>query len=368
VGQGLERQHRLGLDLEQGLELGLRLGLQLEQKLSQGLSQDLENHPLIRTTHPECSIVLHLLEKEGECKLQMRNTKALSLSTPNNTTALITRNCTPQGWSKPSLPYYKACYFEDSSEEEEETGNKQNYFATVKIIYTVGYGVSLASLFIAILVFCIFRKLLCIRTSIHLNLFSTFILRGLAVFVKDAVLFADESMDHCTVSTVKCKAAVTFFQYCVLANFFWLLVEGLCWDNLDSALWWIIKTPILLSVFINFVVFVNISRIIIQKTKATDLNGSEGLQVYRRLARSTLLLIPLFGVHYVVFALLPEHVGVGARLSLELVLGSFQGFIVALLYCFLNGEVQNEIRKAMKGCRSQTENNAFNLATQDYVA
>ncbi|XP_014014675.2 growth hormone releasing hormone receptor 2 [Salmo salar] len=404
----------------------------------------------IRNTHPECSIVLHLLEKEGECKLQMRNTKALSLSTPNNTTgclvewdgvscwpaalngeslsvscpllllkpdsppALITRNCTPQGWSKPSLPYYKACYFEDSSEEEEETGDKQNYFATVKIIYTVGYGVSLASLFIAILVFCIFRKLLCIRTSIHLNLFSTFILRGLAVFVKDAVLFADESMDHCTVSTVTCKAAVTFFQYCVLANFFWLLVEGLylqtllvftfaqkrklfwlyagigwgtpsvtiiiwtllksqfdnegCWDNLDSALWWIIKTPILLSVFINFVVFVNISRIIIQKTKATDQNGSEGLQVYRRLARSTLLLIPLFGVHYVVFALLPEHVGVGARLSLELVLGSFQGFIVALLYCFLNGEVQNEIRKAMKGCRSQTENNVFNLATQDYVA
>uniref|UniRef100_A0A4W5K508 Growth hormone releasing hormone receptor 2 n=1 Tax=Hucho hucho TaxID=62062 RepID=A0A4W5K508_9TELE len=383
----------------------------------------------IRTTHPECSIVLHLLEKEGECCLvewdgvscwpAALNGESLSVSCPllllkpDSPPALITRNCTPQGWSKPSLPYYKACYFEDSSEEDEETGDKQNYFATVKIIYTVGYGVSLASLFIAILVFCIFRKLLCIRTSIHLNLFSTFILRGLAVFVKDAILFADESMDHCTVSTVKCKAAVTFFQYCVLANFFWLLVEGLylqtllvftfaqkrklfwlytgigwgtpsvtiiiwtllksqldnegCWDNLDSALWWIIKTPILLSVFINFVVFVNISRIIIQKTKATDQNGSEGLQVYRRLARSTLLLIPLFGVHYVVFALLPEHVGVGARLSLELVLGSFQGFIVALLYCFLNGEVQNEIRKAMKGCRSQTENNVFNLATQDYV-
>lgn len=24
-----------------------------------------------------------------------------------------------------------------------------------------------------------------------------------------------------------CKAAVVFFQYCVMANFFWLLVEGL---------------------------------------------------------------------------------------------------------------------------------------------
>lgn len=26
---------------------------------------------------------------------------------------------------------------------------------------------------------------------------------------------------------VGCKAAVVFFQYCVMANFFWLLVEGL---------------------------------------------------------------------------------------------------------------------------------------------
>ncbi|XP_067101250.1 growth hormone releasing hormone receptor 2 [Osmerus mordax] len=407
---------------------------------------------VVQTTHADCSIVIHLLEKEEECKLKKKTTNAVLSTTAHNKTAgcavewdavscwpaamigesvsvacplpllkpdspsvLITRNCTLRGWSQPSLPYFTACYLEDGNEDE-HTGDEQNYFATVKLIYTIGYGVSLASLFMAILVFCIFRKLLCTRTYIHLNLFSTFILRGLAVFVKDAVLFADESMNHCTVSTVKCKSAVTFFQYCVLANFFWLLVEGLylqtlliftfaqkkklfwvytvigwgtpsitiiiwallksqlddqgCWDDLDSALWWIIKTPILLSVLVNFVVFINISRIIIQKTKATKSNGTEK-PPYKRLARSTLLLIPLFGVHYVVFALFPEHVGVGPRLYLELVLGSFQGFIVALLYCFLNAEVRyevrKEIRKVMKGCWSQEENNAFNLATQDYV-
>lgn len=44
----------------------------------------------------------------------------------------------------------------------------------------------------------------------------------------------------------------------------------------------------------------------------------------RRLTKSTLLLIPLFGVHYVVFALFPEHIGVDARLYFELVLGSYQ--------------------------------------------
>lgn len=44
----------------------------------------------------------------------------------------------------------------------------------------------------------------------------------------------------------------------------------------------------------------------------------------RRLAKSTLLLIPLFGMHYMVFALLPEHTGAEARIFIELGLGSFQ--------------------------------------------
>lgn len=46
--------------------------------------------------------------------------------------------------------------------------------------------------------------------------------------------------------------------------------------------------------------------------------------VCRRLAKSTLLLIPLFGMHYMVFAFLPETYGAEARIFIELGLGSFQ--------------------------------------------
>ena len=44
----------------------------------------------------------------------------------------------------------------------------------------------------------------------------------------------------------------------------------------------------------------------------------------RRLAKSTLLLIPLFGVHYMVFAVFPIGISSKYQILFELCLGSFQ--------------------------------------------
>lgn len=44
----------------------------------------------------------------------------------------------------------------------------------------------------------------------------------------------------------------------------------------------------------------------------------------RRLAKSTLLLIPLFGVHYMVFAAFPIGISSTYQILFELCVGSFQ--------------------------------------------
>eukprot|EP00062_Callorhinchus_milii_P021287 gi/632977855/ref/XP_007905579.1/ PREDICTED: vasoactive intestinal polypeptide receptor-like [Callorhinchus milii] len=273
----------------------------------------------------------------------------------------IQRNCTALGWSDPVPPYHVACHIEDLGEIPQ---SQVSYLATLKVLYTTGHVVSLIALITAISIFCLFRKLHCTRNYIHIHLFTSFVLRVTSIFIKDVVLFADEDINHCTISTVTCKWAVSLSQFCVLANFSWLLVEGLylqtllaltfvsdrryfwwfigigwgqCWDNYDNAYRWVIKASILVTIFVTFLIFLNVIRILIHKICSGRLGGVDRQQCLR-LAKSTLLLIPLFGVHYVVFALVPERVGLHARLCFELVLGSLQGFIIALLYCFLNSE------------------------------
>ncbi|XP_017577086.1 pituitary adenylate cyclase-activating polypeptide type I receptor [Pygocentrus nattereri] len=309
----------------------------------------------------------------------------------------VRRNCTEDGWSDIFPHYIDVCPFDDN-----KTSHLGKYYVSVKALYTVGYSTSLVSLTTAMVILCWFRKLHCTRNFIHMNLFVSFILRAISVFIKDGVLYAEEDGNHCFIHTVECKAVMVFFHYCVLSNYFWLFIEGLylftllvetffperryfywytiigwgtptvcvtvwavlrvhfdgigCWDiNDNAAIWWVIKGPVIASIMINFVLFIGIIIILVQKLQSPDIGGNES-SIYLRLARSTLLLIPLFGIHYTVFAFTPEDVSKRERLVFELGLGSFQGFVVAVLYCFLNGEVQSEIKRKW---RSWTVNRYF---------
>ncbi|XP_038611904.1 vasoactive intestinal polypeptide receptor 1 isoform X2 [Tachyglossus aculeatus] len=303
----------------------------------------------------------------------------------------VTRNCSSHGWSEltPAL-YTTACGYEILPVEE------KGFYPAVKMGYTIGYSLSLITLTAATTILCLFRKLRCTRNYIHMHLFASFIMRAIAVFLKDFVLYENEDVDPCASGSVGCKAVIVFFQYCVMANYLWLLVESLylhmllavsffserkyfwwyimigwgvpgvfisvwtitktyfddfgCWDMISSQFWWIIKVPIMTSILVSFTLFICIIRILVQKLHPPDVGRSETHQ-YKRLAKSTLLLIPLFGAHYITFAFFPDNFKMEVKVIFELLLGSFQGFVVAILYCFLNGEVQAELKRKWRRWR-----------------
>ncbi|CAM9338208.1 unnamed protein product [Lampetra planeri] len=275
------------------------------------------------------------------------------LMVPEDEMGKVSRNCTEDGWSEPFPHYVEVCFIYDNT-----TTKLDNFYASVKALYTVGYSTSLVSLTTAMVILCRFRKLHCTRNFIHMNLFVSFILRAISVFIKDGVLYAKEDSDHCFVHTVACKAVMVFFHYCVMSNYFWLFIEGLylftllvetffperryfywytiigwggCWDtNEHTALWWVIKGPVVASIMKCFS----------EPTQAVQhsCRMSELSTITLRLARSTLLLIPPVRIHYTVFAFSPED-----------------GFVVAVLYCFLNGEQQRHPSLASSGVNGGTQ-------------
>ncbi|XP_068611006.1 glucagon-like peptide 2 receptor [Brachionichthys hirsutus] len=286
-------------------------------------------------------------------------------------------------------------YFKDKEDEMHRQ-------TALRVISIVGYALSLASLALATLVMAVLRKLHCTRNFIHMNLFVSFIMRAAAVISKEVILYMMYSnlptddpgwKSHSSSAIVlMCKFSKVCMEYFVACNYFWLLVEAIflhtllftavlakrrllkkymllgwgapvlfvtpwtavkilyenagCWSIVNRWFWWIIRGPITLSVLIIFFIFIKILMLLLSKLKADQVKFTD----YRySLARATLVLIPLLGIHEVVFTVLVDECVEGsgryARNFVNLTLSSFQGFVVAVLYCFANGEVQAELKK-----------------------
>ncbi|CAK8683455.1 unnamed protein product [Clavelina lepadiformis] len=126
-------------------------------------------------------------------------------------------------------------------------------------------------------------------------------------------------------------------------------VEDLCWENelYQEKFSLVVQVPIILSIMTNFILFINIMRIISSKLRAKTMQKKDKIF---RLALSTLALVTLLGTQHTVFFFLSvtlaslghdiEDVG-----SFEIVCISFQGAFTAILYCFRNSEVQTEVKK-----------------------
>ncbi|XP_064179540.1 glucagon receptor-like isoform X1 [Anguilla rostrata] len=301
-------------------------------------------------------------------------------------------------------------FLKNTSDCEQDDREQQRYgriLSKFRAMYTVGYSLSLGALVLALGILVAFRKLHCMRNNIHMNLFASFILRALSILIKDALLDtptlnirSDVAPDYqverwANLETAAgCRIAMVMMQYSVMANNYWLLVEGIylhnllvvtvfternyfniylcigwgaplmfvlpwitakylyeneeCWErNINMGYWWIIRSPILFAVLVNFFIFIRIIKILMSKLKAHQMRYTD----YKfRLAKSTLTLIPLLGIHVVLFIFVTDdHTPNGSlrliKLFYNLFFNSFQGLLVAILYCFVNKEVQSEMLK-----------------------
>ncbi|XP_039987494.1 glucagon receptor isoform X2 [Xiphias gladius] len=302
---------------------------------------------------------------------------------------VVLRECGPDGqWatnvSSRTWRDHSQCGADNGQEESQE--KQMMILACFRVMYTVGYCVSLASLSLALIILLLFRNLHCTRNYIHTNLFASFILRAASILTRDALQSrgTPEFGDSGDISTVfsdqavsGCRVAQVLMHYCVGANYYWLLVEGLylhhllmafsdnhffcgylligwgtpvlfvipwiivrflfentkCWEkNENVAHWWIIRTPILLAILVNFFIFIRIVQILASKLKAHQMRYTD----YKfRLAKSTLTLIPLLGIHEVVFAVMTEEHTEGVLRNINL-------FFQLLFSSF---QVQGEIKK-----------------------
>ncbi|MGH0139416.1 UNVERIFIED_CONTAM: hypothetical protein FKN15_002147, partial [Acipenser sinensis] len=235
------------------------------------------------------------------------------------------------------------------------------------------------------------QRLHCTRNYIHMHLFVSFMLRAIIIFIKDRVVHANITLqdfdsaamdDYKTLSLAQvlnktqyigCKITVLLFIYFLATNYYWILVEGLylhslifmaflsdieylwgftligwgvpalfvaawavvratvadarCWELSAGNLKWIYQAPILIAIGLNFILFLNIVRVLATKIRETNAGRYDTRKQYRKLAKSTLVLVLVFGVHYIVFVGMPHtfnRMGWEVRMYCELFFNSFQ--------------------------------------------
>lgn len=291
-------------------------------------------------------------------------------------------------------------------------------------LYTVGYSFSMVALVFAMFTLAYFKRLHCTRNFIHMHLFASFILKAVFIFIKDHVLFIGsgifdinnknetvlpdniEYQERGSMEAFGCKLVMTLYHYLFATNYYWILVEALylhslifvaffsdkkylwrftltgwgvpvlfvvpwvivranlnntgCWDIALSEYKWIYNGPIVVATVVNFLLFLNIIRVLWYKMIERKLIGiNDNRKQYKKLVKSTLILIPMFGVHAIVFIAMPDTVREGPwfeiRMYFDLFFNSFQGFFVALIYCFFNGEVQTEFKRLWSRIHTSVE-------------
>uniref|UniRef100_T1JCW9 G-protein coupled receptors family 2 profile 2 domain-containing protein n=1 Tax=Strigamia maritima TaxID=126957 RepID=T1JCW9_STRMM len=245
-------------------------------------------------------------------------------------------------------PYFPKTQFEwtdYSSCVAKDTDTTRHY------THLAAYGVSLLALAPALTVslrFTLCRQLRVPRITMHKNLFISIFINGIVFIIFKYLLILQPlvSSDRwLTEGTVGCKFLYVLTKYSRTSNYMWMFCEGLylhklivaafaeqknliiyyligwgfpiipasvysilmlfygdsaksgCWYAPSEGYEWVFHVPSLLSLALNVIFLCNIIRVLIIKLRATNTNEPSQ---YKKAVRATFVLVPLFGVHFVI--------------------------------------------------------------------
>uniref|UniRef100_A0A670Y553 Calcitonin receptor n=1 Tax=Pseudonaja textilis TaxID=8673 RepID=A0A670Y553_PSETE len=252
------------------------------------------------------------------------------------------------------------------------------YYMTI-----VGHILSMVSLLISLGIFFHFKSLSCQRITLHKNLFCSYVLNS--VFTLAHLIAVVPDRELVKKDPVSCKVLQFFHQYTMGCNYFWMLCEGIylhtlivvavfaeeqrlhwyyllgwapisyyakiCWISVDTYLLYIVHGPVMAALLVNFFFLLNIVRVLV--TKLRDTHRAES-NMYMKAVRATLILVPLLGIQFVIFPWRPENKLAGEIYDYIMhILMHYQGLLVAIIFCFFNGEVQGTLKRQWMQYKTQ---------------
>ncbi|XP_064647709.1 calcitonin gene-related peptide type 1 receptor-like isoform X2 [Lineus longissimus] len=285
---------------------------------------------------------------------------------------------------------------EDNDKEFTDYGNCLDLDMQLKavIISIACYLISVVALIPAIVIFIYYKTLLLQhRIRLHLNLFLSFLLNSICLVIWNFVIVYDKLTVPLTESVLYgnsagCKLLSTLTRYFEDTCFVWMFCEGFflhqllnntfrpqqsilgyyvfgwafallptivyaiirgvlfngdCWMKNIGNYEWIHYVPNLAAIVLNLIFLINILRILLTQLQSHPNEPSN----YRRALKATFILVPLFGLQWLLTIYRPSP-DTRAYIVIDIahrVLSGLQGLFVALIFCYFNGEVVQQLKR-----------------------
>ncbi|XP_065163719.1 calcitonin receptor-like [Atheta coriaria] len=272
--------------------------------------------------------------------------------------------------------------------------DKLAFHMTINRWFVIGYSISLVALIISLIIFLSFRTLKCTRIRLHIHLFLSFIMNNIMWLIW-YIEVIPRSSELRSENPLWCQAVEIFLKYFLVANYMWMFCEGLYLhislvvvfvrDNVawiwfvligwgipfvvitiyafvrivylqDTRFCWLLPSPAVLiysipvwiTLAISFIFLCYVLRVIVNIMNPNSENPAP-LRA-KRAARATLILIPLFGLQYMLIPFRPDSEHKFAYLYdyLTVVITSLQGLCVSVLFCFANQDVHQAIARCLR--------------------